>query len=189
MQVVIEDVHGNDAQELADKIPGLIVVEGPKRAAVARPARDHPELLEKVGCVRVVRTGLGWAGMAQGTSCRQVRPSEVVLLLVPISLLANAQPVRNAPSLALPWRGNACFRRCCLQRSCRPTPAPAVQVRALASDERWQKRVRLRRDKTHFLFTIQSTGQLPPDRLFEMALDQLSEKADSVLQQLDPAEV
>ena len=61
-----------------------------------------------------------------------------------------------------------------------------VQVRALAGDEKWQKRVRLRRDKTHFLFTIQTAGQLPPDRLFEMALDELSDKADGVLRQLDP---
>ena len=59
-----------------------------------------------------------------------------------------------------------------------------MQVRALAGVERWQKRVRLRKDKTHFIFTIQSAGQMLPERLFEMALDELSSKADSVLDTL-----
>ena len=59
-----------------------------------------------------------------------------------------------------------------------------MQVRALAGVERWQQRVVLRREKTHLTFTIQSAGQLPPDRLFLMALDELSDKADKVLDTL-----
>ena len=63
-----------------------------------------------------------------------------------------------------------------------------LQVRALAGVERWAKRVRLRKDKTHFLFTIQATGQLLPEQVFCMALDELSHKADKVLDSLEPGQ-
>ena len=46
--MVIEDVRGDDAQELADMLPKLVVLEGSERTAVAGPAREHPHLLEKV---------------------------------------------------------------------------------------------------------------------------------------------
>ena len=59
-----------------------------------------------------------------------------------------------------------------------------LQVRRLAADERWAKRVRLRKLKTHFIFTVQSAGQLRPEDLFCTALDTLSSKCDALLETL-----
>ena len=59
-----------------------------------------------------------------------------------------------------------------------------VQVRRFAADDRWSKRVRLRKLKTHFIFTIQSAGQLRPEKVFCTALDTLSHKCDALLEAL-----
>ena len=59
-----------------------------------------------------------------------------------------------------------------------------AQVRRYAADDRWSKRVRLRKLKTHFIFTIQSAGQLRPENVFCTALDTLSHKCDALLETL-----
>ncbi|KAK9836093.1 hypothetical protein WJX81_000618 [Elliptochloris bilobata] len=58
------------------------------------------------------------------------------------------------------------------------------KVRRLAADERWAGRLELRKRKDHFVFTVDSTGALPPQTLFTRAIDVLAEKADRLLQRL-----
>lgn len=60
----------------------------------------------------------------------------------------------------------------------------AAQVRRLAADERWAGCLELRKRKDHFVFTVESTGALPPQMLFTRALDVLAAKADRLLQRL-----
>ena len=59
-----------------------------------------------------------------------------------------------------------------------------VQVRRLAADERWAGRLELRKRKDYFVFTVESTGALPPAALFARAVDVLADKADRLLQRL-----
>lgn len=66
-------------------------------------------------------------------------------------------------------------------------PAAAKELeklRNLTRDEKWAKLVQLRKKKDHFIFTIESTGILPPDQLFVQALDVLSDKCDQLLRRL-----
>jgi DNA-directed RNA polymerase I and III subunit RPAC1 len=50
------------------------------------------------------------------------------------------------------------------------------KVRTMSGDARWAPYVQLRRIKEHYLFTIESVGQMPPDTLFTEAVDILREK-------------
>lgn len=60
-------------------------------------------------------------------------------------------------------------RACTLCREC------------IRGGEEWEKRVALRRVKDHFIFTIESTGALPPDVLFTEAVKILEDKCESVI--------
>ncbi|XP_027933341.1 DNA-directed RNA polymerases I and III subunit RPAC1-like isoform X2 [Vigna unguiculata] len=48
----------------------------------------------------------------------------------------------------------------------------------------WEDRVSLRRVKNHFIFTIESTGALPPEVLFAEAVKILEDKCQSVISEL-----
>ncbi|KAK9810934.1 hypothetical protein WJX73_009740 [Symbiochloris irregularis] len=100
---LLDDITGADAEELAEKLPGLFTLDK-SGAAVVGSARDFPQLHEK--------------------------------------------------------------------------------VRALANEERWRDRMQLRKRKDHFIFTVQSTGILPPDELFIRSVDELSAKCGRLLERL-----
>ena len=53
-------------------------------------------------------------------------------------------------------------------------------MRRLCESEEWAKKVQLRKRKDHFIFTIESTGVLPPAVLLTEALDILAAKADKL---------
>ncbi|KAK0602870.1 hypothetical protein LWI29_037711 [Acer saccharum] len=63
-------------------------------------------------------------------------------------------------------------RSCTLCREC------------LRVGEEWEKRVSLRRVKDHFIFTIESTGALPPEVLFTEAVKILENKCERVFSEL-----
>ncbi|KAK4793997.1 hypothetical protein SAY86_011991 [Trapa natans] len=50
--------------------------------------------------------------------------------------------------------------------------------------EEWEKRISLRRVKDHFIFTIESTGALPPEVLFTEAVKILEDKCERVISDL-----
>ena len=50
-------MRGADAQELAEKLPGLITVQGEDQVAVAGSAREFPHLQEKVRCRQQLLAG------------------------------------------------------------------------------------------------------------------------------------
>lgn len=63
-------------------------------------------------------------------------------------------------------------RACTLCREC------------IRGDEEWEKRVALHRVKDHFIFTIESTGALPPEVLFTEAVKILEAKCERVITEL-----
>ncbi|KDD74930.1 hypothetical protein H632_c981p1 [Helicosporidium sp. ATCC 50920] len=58
------------------------------------------------------------------------------------------------------------------------------RVRRLSGEERWQGAIQLRKLKTAFLFTIQSTGAWMPHELFSHATRVVASKCDKVLEGL-----
>ncbi|PKI65525.1 DNA-directed RNA polymerases I and III subunit RPAC1 isoform X2 [Punica granatum] len=63
-------------------------------------------------------------------------------------------------------------RACTLCREC------------IRDGEEWEKRISLRRVKDHFIFTIESTGALPPEVLFTEAVKILEDKCERVISDL-----
>ncbi|KAJ9182500.1 hypothetical protein P3X46_006491 [Hevea brasiliensis] len=63
-------------------------------------------------------------------------------------------------------------RACTLCREC------------IRGGEEWEKRVALRRVKDHFIFTIESTGAMPPEVLFTEAVKILEDKCERVITEL-----
>ncbi|KAF7851649.1 hypothetical protein BT93_L3306 [Corymbia citriodora subsp. variegata] len=63
-------------------------------------------------------------------------------------------------------------RACTLCREC------------IRDGEDWEKRISLRRVKNHFIFTIESTGALPPEVLFTEAVKILEDKCERVISDL-----
>mmetsp|Transcript_24915 Transcript_24915/g.41661 ORF Transcript_24915/g.41661 Transcript_24915/m.41661 type:complete len:373 (+) Transcript_24915:298-1416(+) len=45
----------------------------------------------------------------------------------------------------------------------------------------WEEKVELRRIKDHFIFTVESVGQMPPEKLFQEAINILHTKCEKVL--------
>jgi len=70
-----------------------------------------------------------------------------------------------------------------LEQHCQ-TADGGAQVRRLAADPRWAGCLELRKRKDHFIFTVESTGALPPHTLFLRAVDVLAAKAGRLLQRL-----
>mmetsp|Transcript_14487 Transcript_14487/g.43791 ORF Transcript_14487/g.43791 Transcript_14487/m.43791 type:complete len:392 (-) Transcript_14487:343-1518(-) len=58
------------------------------------------------------------------------------------------------------------------------------KVRRLSGEPEWEDILRVRKHKERFIFTIQSTGQLPPPVLFTEAIDVLEAKCDKLLENL-----
>eukprot|EP00877_Chromochloris_zofingiensis_P010207 jgi/Chrzof1/543/Cz01g19190.t1 len=58
------------------------------------------------------------------------------------------------------------------------------KVRRLTEQELWAERIQVRKRKEHFIFTIESTGALPPQELFKQALDILAAKCDKLATRL-----
>jgi DNA-directed RNA polymerases I and III subunit RPAC1 len=59
-----------------------------------------------------------------------------------------------------------------------------MQVRRLLQQEKWSDCIQLQKNKTHFIFTIESTGAMTPAMLLEEAIDILSSKADRLAARL-----
>jgi DNA-directed RNA polymerase I and III subunit RPAC1 len=51
------------------------------------------------------------------------------------------------------------------------------RIRRMSGEPAWEGKVQLRRVKEHYLFTVESVGQLPPETLFSEAIAILREKA------------
>ena len=58
------------------------------------------------------------------------------------------------------------------------------RVRELSGEPGWGDKIALRKRKDHFIFTVESTGQLPPDVLVKEAIKVLASKCQSVLSTL-----
>ena len=58
------------------------------------------------------------------------------------------------------------------------------RVRTLTGEPGWDEKVRVLKSKSHFIFTVETTGQLPPDILFKEAVKVLGMKCQSVLSTL-----
>jgi DNA-directed RNA polymerase I and III subunit RPAC1 len=67
-----------------------------------------------------------------------------------------------------------------------PCAAPyhTPQLRRLLEQERVSSSVAYRKRKDHFIFTVESTGVLPPEALLETALRILEEKATGLADKL-----
>ncbi|KAF5204778.1 Dna-directed rna polymerases i and iii subunit like [Thalictrum thalictroides] len=63
-------------------------------------------------------------------------------------------------------------------------PRACTLCRECIRGEDWENRVALRRVKDHFIFTIESTGALPPDVLFTEAVKILEDKCERILSEL-----
>jgi DNA-directed RNA polymerase I and III subunit RPAC1 len=59
-----------------------------------------------------------------------------------------------------------------------------LQVRRLLEQDKWAEAIQLRKRKDHFIFTIESTGCIPAEELFRMALDILAAKCDKLAARL-----
>ena len=58
------------------------------------------------------------------------------------------------------------------------------KLRHMSGDPRWSGKLQVRRIKEHYLFTIESVGQLEPEELFTEAVRVLREKCARLMQQL-----
>ncbi|KAJ4980430.1 hypothetical protein NE237_031267 [Protea cynaroides] len=63
-------------------------------------------------------------------------------------------------------------------------PRACTLCRECIRGEDWEKRVAVRRVKDHFIFTIESSGALPPDVLFTEAVKILEDKCERVFAEL-----
>ncbi|KAF5728477.1 RNA polymerase I subunit 43 isoform 1 [Tripterygium wilfordii] len=63
-------------------------------------------------------------------------------------------------------------------------PRQCTLCRECIREAKWEKHVALRRVKDHFIFTIESTGALPPEMLFTEAVKILEDKCERVISEL-----
>ncbi|EFJ30679.1 hypothetical protein SELMODRAFT_409226 [Selaginella moellendorffii] len=63
-------------------------------------------------------------------------------------------------------------------------PRSCTLCRECIRGDDWEKRVQLRRVKDHFIFTVESTGALPPEVLFTEAVKILSAKCQRIYNEL-----
>ncbi|KAK2640116.1 hypothetical protein Ddye_027911 [Dipteronia dyeriana] len=93
--------------------------------------------------------------------------AETLVATCPVSVF-DIEDIGNGKKMAKVARP----RSCTLCREC------------LRVGEEWEKRVSLRRIKDHFIFTIESTGALPPEVLFTEAVKILENKCERVFSEL-----
>ena len=55
------------------------------------------------------------------------------------------------------------------------------RLRMLSAEEPYEGRVQLRKIKEHYIFTVESVGQMPPELLFTEALQILQDKTATLL--------
>ena len=63
-------------------------------------------------------------------------------------------------------------------------PRDCTLCRQCLSDPELSDKIKLNRIKDHFIFTIESTGALPPDVLFEEAINILKRKCQNLMNRL-----
>lgn len=63
-------------------------------------------------------------------------------------------------------------------------PRSCTLCRECIRDAGWEERISLRRVKNHFIFTIESSGALPPEVLFTEAVKILEEKCEALIHEL-----
>ncbi|XP_022716715.1 DNA-directed RNA polymerases I and III subunit RPAC1 [Durio zibethinus] len=63
-------------------------------------------------------------------------------------------------------------------------PRACTLCRECIRGDEWEKRVAIRRVRDHFIFTIESTGALPPEVLFTEAVKILEDKCERVITEL-----
>lgn len=56
----------------------------------------------------------------------------------------------------------------------------ATQIRHLSGEEQFKDYIEVRKRKMHFIFTIESVGQLPPEVILQRAIRILRTKATRV---------
>lgn len=66
-------------------------------------------------------------------------------------------------------------------------PRSCTMCRECVRSEKFQKKVKLLRVRDHFIFSVETTGQLPPDVLFQEAVKVFIDKCTSTLARLDEA--
>ena len=72
-------------------------------------------------------------------------------------------------------------------RPMRPRPCKMRPREASAKEAGWEERVKMSRIKDHFIFSIESTGVLPPEVLFQEAVKVLMQKANDISEVLKDA--
>lgn len=70
------------------------------------------------------------------------------------------------------------------KRATAARPRACTLCRECIRGEEWEKHIALRRVKDHFIFTIESTGALPPELLFTEAVKILEDKCERVIMEL-----
>lgn len=63
-------------------------------------------------------------------------------------------------------------------------PRACTLCRECIREPGWEEKVALRRVKDHFIFTIESTGALPPEVLFTEAVQILEDKCERVITEM-----
>eukprot|EP00268_Persea_americana_P032351 TRINITY_DN31800_c0_g1_i1.p1 TRINITY_DN31800_c0_g1~~TRINITY_DN31800_c0_g1_i1.p1 ORF type:complete len:109 (+),score=26.61 TRINITY_DN31800_c0_g1_i1:290-616(+) len=63
-------------------------------------------------------------------------------------------------------------------------PRACTLCRECIREKHWEECVDLRRVRDHFIFTIESTGALPPEVLFTEAVKILEEKCERIIAEL-----
>mmetsp|Transcript_36991 Transcript_36991/g.80029 ORF Transcript_36991/g.80029 Transcript_36991/m.80029 type:complete len:292 (-) Transcript_36991:6-881(-) len=71
-----------------------------------------------------------------------------------------------------------------LQAAQEPPLECLERIRALSAEDEWKDKLQLRKKKEHYIFTIESTGVVPPQELLRTALDILSKKAQGIVLKL-----
>jgi DNA-directed RNA polymerase I and III subunit RPAC1 len=64
-------------------------------------------------------------------------------------------------------------------------PRDCTMCRECIRKEGWEDKIHLRRKASHFIFTVESTGCLPPTEIVKMAFQVLKEKSATVQKLLD----
>jgi DNA-directed RNA polymerases I and III subunit RPAC1 len=55
-----------------------------------------------------------------------------------------------------------------------------LQIRHLSGEDKYKDYIEVRRRKMHFIFTIESVGQIPPERILQQAIQILRSKSRHV---------
>ncbi|KAL9668219.1 hypothetical protein QQ045_002595 [Rhodiola kirilowii] len=151
--------------------------EGPKltpsRIVLARLGAGQAIELEAIAVKGVGKTHAKWSPVA--TAWYRMLPE--VILLKQIEDEKAEELVKNCPANVFDIEdiGNG-KKKAFVSR-----PRACTLCRECIRDPSWRDSVSLRRVKDHFIFTIESTGALPPDVLFTEAVNILEEKCDRVI--------